>query len=350
MSGKTISWFRLPSWDYKCEKNFGICLSCHWRHGGECVRRRAQEFENNRPGCRTRGTMQERELAIPGGSLYYEITDSGVRIIRYQGLSSEVQVPDYIENAPVTVVGKKAFLSKKNLRRVTLPDTVEELEDWAFAYCNGLIQVTLPRKHIRFGRAVFLECSCLQQISDRNGLLPGELLAAAVRVFDAYYLMDMQEAGSGEWLRKWDARLLDLLHTSDQEGYSKQVLCGEEDYGSTDLGAYVSGRRKVKARLALLRCLHSQGLSEVLSAELTEYLRAHTKGEESQETWQVVLEEHGEHREYYSLFAELGCVNRENLDGILSDIGDAHPEMKAYFLKFREEQLGERNFFDDLSL
>lgn len=299
---------------------------------------------------RTRGTMQERELAIPGGSLYYEMIHSNVKITRFQGLASEVQIPDRIENAPVTVIGKKAFLSKKNLRRVILPDTVEELEDWAFAYCDGLIQVTLPRRHIRFGKAVFLECGCLQLISDRSGSLPGELLAAAVRVFDAYYLMDLQEAGNEEWLRKWDARLLDLLHTSDQEGYSKQVLCGEEDYGSTDLEAYVSGRRKVKVRLALLRCLHSRGLPEALSAELTEYLRAHTKGKESQETWLVVLEEHGEHREYYSLFAELGCVNRENLDGILSDIGDAHPEMKAYFLRYREEQLGGRSFFDDLSL
>lgn len=294
--------------------------------------------------------MQERELAIPEGSLYYEITDGNVTITRFQGVASEVQVPDRIENAPVAVIGKKAFLSRKNLRRVTLPDTVEELGDWSFAYCDGLIQVTLPRKYIRFGKAVFLECGSLQRIGCRDGQAPGELLAAAVKTFDAYYLLDIQEAGSEEWLRKWDARLLDLLHTSDQEGYSKQVLCGEEDYGSTDLGAYVSGRRKVKVRLALLRCLHSQELSEALKAELVKYLKNHTKGGESQETWQVVLEEHGEHQEYYSLFAGLGCVSLENLDGILSDIGDAYPEMKAYFLRYREEQLGGQSFFDNLAL
>lgn len=294
--------------------------------------------------------MQERELAVPEGSLYYEITDGSVTVTRFQGLASEVLVPDRIENAPVTVIGKKAFLSKKNLRRVTLPDTVEELGDWAFAYCDGLLHVTLPRKYIRFGKSVFLECGSLLQIGCKDGQTPGELLAAAVKAFDAYYLLDLQEAGSEEWLRKWDARLLDLLHTSDQEGYSKQVLCGEEDYGSTDLDAYVSSRRKAKVRLALLRCLHSQRLSEVLKAELVKYLRNHTKGGESSETWQVVLEEHGEHREYYSLFAELGCVNRENLDGILSDIGDAHPEMKAYFLRYGEEQLSGHSFFDDLSL
>lgn len=294
--------------------------------------------------------MQERELAIPRGSLYYEMTDGKVSITRYQGLASEVQVPGHIENAPVTAIGKKAFLSKKNLRRVTLPHTVEELGDWAFAYCDGLNQVILPKKHIRFGKAVFLECGSLKQISCGDAQVPGELLAAAMKFFDAYYLLDLQEAGSVEWLRKWDARLLDFLHTSDQEGYSRQVLCGEEDYGSTDLEAYISGRRKDKVRLALLRCLHSQGLPQTLKAELEEYLRNHTKGGESQETWQVVLEEHGEHREYYSLFAELGCVTQENLDSILSDIGDTYPEMKAFFLRYKDRQLGGRSFFDDLAL
>lgn len=294
--------------------------------------------------------MQERELKLDGGSLYYEMTKDRVLITRFQGQASQVVVPEHIEDAPVTAIGKKAFLSRKNLRCLVLPETLEEVGDWAFAYCDGLEQVIMPVKAIRFGKAVFLECQGLKRISDPEGKLPAELLAAAVSAFEAYYLLDLQEVGSVEWLNKWDARLVDLLHTSDQEGYSKQVLCGEEDYGSTDLGAYVSGRRRAKVRMALLRCLHDQGLSEKLRAELEEYLHAHTKGGESQETWQVILEEHGDHREYYSLFAELGCVHEGNLDAILSDIGDTYPEMKAFFLRSREESMEKRDFFDSLEL
>lgn len=294
--------------------------------------------------------MQERELKIPGGSLSYVVNGNGAEITGYQGMGSEVTIPEQLGSIPVTSIGKKAFLSKKHLRRLALPKTVEQIGDWAFACCSGLERVSLAGRSVRFGKAVFLDCESLQQIVGEDGRIPGELLAAAVRAMDAYYLLDLTEAGSAEWFQKWDARLSSVLHADDLEGYSKQVLCGEEDYGSTDMDAYTSGRRKYKVRLALLRCLFSRELTEGFRLELEDYLRAHTKGNVSQETWQVVLEEHGNHREYYRLFAELGCLNKENLDGILSDIGETYPEMKAFFLRYGEENWGERNFLSDLEL
>ena len=294
--------------------------------------------------------MQERELEIPGGSLYYELTKEGAFITRFQGMTSEVNIPEHIEDTPVTGIGKKAFLSRKNLRRVTLPETIMEIGDWAFAYCDALERVTLPGKPIRFGKAVFMECSSLTQITTAADSFPAELLAAAVREFEAYYLLDMTEAGCEEWLKKWDAKLKSILNAPDQEGYSKQVLCGEEDYGSTDLEAYTSGRRKRKVRLALLRCLFPQKLPPNLEKELHSYLLAHTKGGESEETWQVVLKEHGDHREYYKLFMDLGCVQEDNLNAILSDIGEEYPELKAYFLRCHKEQTESADFFASLDI
>ena len=298
--------------------------------------------------------MQEREFGFSGGSLYYEIRGGKAWITRFQGLTSVVEIPESIEGCPVSAIGKKAFLSKKNLRRVGLPDSVEEVGDWAFAYCDNLTEVLVPEKDIRFGKAVFLDCGSLGRIAlarrRETGDFQPELLAAAVTAFEAYYLLDIENVGNKEWLEKWDARLGTLLRTPDQEGYSKQVLCGEEDYGSTDLAAYIGNRRKEKVRLALLRLLFPEGLSAVLREELEQYLRAHTRGGESEETWQVILEEHNGDRAYFSLFAELGCVTGENLDSILADIGERYPEVKAFFLRSREEQLCARDFFGDLEL
>ena len=308
--------------------------------------------------------MQEKELELADGSLYYEIDEETgrktIRITRFQGNGSHLEVPKRIEDLPVTRVGKKAFLSRKNLRRVVLPATVEEVGDWAFAYCDHLSEVVLPHKEIRFGKAVFMECGQLQRILAEPQTLgqsekefPAELLAAAVTRMDAAYLLDIEASGTEEWLKKWDARLLTLLHASDQEGYSKQVLCGEEDYGSTDLVAYMSGRRKEKVRLILLRLLFCQGLSVKLRKELEGYLLAHTKGRESEETWQVILTEHGTHREYYSLFSSIGCVVEENLNSILDDIGEDFPEMKAFFLRtcsYREGTSDSTDFFETLEL
>ena len=295
--------------------------------------------------------MQEKELQLTGGSLHYEIRPRNVCVTGWNGLAGEVTVPEKIEGLPVTIIGKKAFLSKKNLRRVFLPDTVEQIEDWAFAYCDSLTQVELPCREIRFGRSVFLECGELKSLAVQGkGRSVAALLAAAVTTAEAYYLLHVTEAGSEEWLERWDARMLTVLGTADQEGYSKQVLCGEEDYGSTDLAAYMSGRRKVKVRLLLLRLLYSDCLKPQIREKAQVYLQSHTKGCESEETWQVLLGEHGDDREYYELFAELGCLTEDNLDALLQDIGEDHPEMKAFFLRYKGEKIGYNDFFEELEL
>lgn len=324
--------------------------------------------------------MSGKEWEVAGGSLGYEVRDGKAVVTGFQGEACEVEVPRRMGDFMVAALDKKAFLSRKRLRRVSLPDTLEEVGDWAFAYCGGLREVRLPEKALRFGKDVFLECGALQRVTIYGGK-PGvrnaaglygnaeeprdaaepygdaekppgvaELLAAAVTALDSYYLLDVREAGSREWFARWDAKLVSVLRTPDTEGYSRQVLCGEEDYGSTDLAAYTGGRRKEKARLALLRLLYPEGSSPALRKELEEYLLTHTAGCGTDEAWRVILEEHGGDRAYYGLFAELGCVNGENLERILADVGEDFPEMKAYFLGGSLGSAGGKDYFADLEL
>ena len=314
---------------------------------------------------------QEFEYEISGGSLYYvvegnmEVATSAKGgdgrcciITRMQGLAGEVEIPEAIENIPVTAIGRKAFLSKKNLRKMTLPSCITEVGDWAFAYCDSLHTVRFECRREEgascspeFGKSVFMECGSLRRVYVGDGEeSTAALLAAAVTTAGAPYLLDADEAGSVEWLEKWDARMLTVLHGADNEGYSKQVLCGEEDYGSTDLAAYESGQRRIKVRLLLLRLLYPVGLSEGHRKELEAYLREHTKGCEHEETWQVVLEEHGEDRDYYQLFADLGCINDNNFEGLLLDAGEEYPELRAYLMRYKEEKLGYQDYFAGLEL
>lgn len=303
--------------------------------------------------------MQEREWELEGGSLKYRIQDGAVCIVEFHGQVAELTVPEQIEGLPVAVIGKKAFLSRKSLRLVRLPGTVREIGDWAFASCSSLREIQLPRRELCFGKAVFLDCTRLERIvlygaggpdAQVNTLQTAELLAASVTDFGAYYLLELPAVGSAEWLGKWDAKLAAVLHTPDEEGFSRQVLCGEEDYGSTDVLSYVSGRRREKARLAYLRLLYPWGLAEPLKCELEAYLKAYTKGCGSEEAWQVILREKGNDRAYYSLFAELGGLNAENLCPILEDIGEEFPEMKAYFLQRMAEAPAATDFFAGLEL
>lgn len=293
----------------------------------------------------------KKELEIAGGKLIYEVDRAGAHILEFAGLAGEVRIPETIEESPVVSIEKKAFLSKKNLRKVWVPESVETVGDWAFGYCDGLQSIAFGNRDVYFGKAVFLECGALSELclGEMDGAV-SHLLAAAVTQAAAPYLLNPAELGTAEWLEKWDSRMLTILHTADEEGYSKQVLCGEEDYGSTDFAAYVSNQRKKKIRLLLLRCLYPVGMKENCAAEIKQYLLEHTAGCPEDETWQVILQEHGNDREYYELFAGLGCITKENFDGMLFDVGEEFPELRAFLMRYKEEKLGYGDFFGGLVL
>lgn len=268
-----------------------------------------------------------------------------------------VIVPEAVEGKSVVEIAKKAFLSRKNIRKLVLPATIRSIGDWAFAYCGKLECVVLPGSIEKIGRAVFVNCGSLKQIEcvEASGVHNwlkdvSYLLAAAVKDLEADYLLEPMTVGNVEWLAKWDARLLAVMEEDDHEGYQRQVLCGEEDYGSTDLGAFLAGKRKKKVRLCMLRLRYAQGLTEELRAYLTTYLQTHTKGCESEEAWQVLLQERAQYRESWELFLGLGCATTENIEAMLADMGENHAEMKAYFLRYKAEKLGFEDFFGGLEL
>jgi len=267
----------------------------------------------------------------------------------------EVTIPEQIDGEPVTTIERKAFLSRKTLQRVTLPRTIREVGDWAFAHCTHLTEVRWSgaeaEQPIHFGKAVFLDCPNLRFLYARDGReSTAALLAAAVTAMDAEFLLDYDAAGSPEWLAQWDARLRTILRTPDSDGFARELTCGEEDYGNTDQEAYESARRCAKVRLLFLRLFYPEGLDETFRAEAEDYLRNLTAGCPHDETWRIILREHPGDSAWYRLFAELGCVTAENFDRILADLGEEHPETKAYFLRWKSDNLAAPDFFAGLAL
>lgn len=291
------------------------------------------------------------ELAVKGGSLFYLISGGEVRVESCRARESVFEIPDEIERLPVTVIGKKAFLGNKLLAELFLPKGLREVEDWAFAHCDRLSRVFLPGRQVFFGRGVFKDCRKLSGIylrGNESEKIAG-LLAMTPVMLDAEYLLSLVEAGEDVWLKRLDARLLTLLEKPDEEGYSKQVLCGEEDLMAS-LELYLAGRRREKARLCFSRLLNDFGLEDDFRDKLRDYLKRNTKGCEYEAAWETVFEEHGQDREYYQIFADAGCINEENFDGLLLDMGENNPEMTSWLLRYREERMGGADFFAGLSL
>ncbi len=284
--------------------------------------------------------METRELDTERGSLQFEIVSGTAVVTGYSGRDAALVIPTAVDGYPVVWIGKKAFLSCKTLQKISLPESLAGIGDWAFAYCAGLEIVILPYSSLEVGQGVFKECTALSQIRDchdagENGDV-SYLLAATVGMLDAFYLFDPGNAGTGNWLAGFDARVATQMALADNDGFSKMLLCGEEDCGSrdTDVGYYMEQKRRGKVRLAMLRLFHDYGLGETLREELVGYLRNHVKGCESEETWRVILEEHGDERQYYELLTDLGGVNGENFPAMMEDMGERHAEMKAYLMRY----------------
>lgn len=301
--------------------------------------------------------MAEERFEGAGAVYFYTISEKGAVITGYEGHKMELSVPSQIEGTEVTAVGKKAFFNTTGLYRIYLPDTIQRIDDWAFAHCRDLEEIYLPRKEYVLGKALFMECGSLKRIcltqgngDDVRGF--GSLLASVCGILDAPYLFQTTKIDDVEWLSLWDTRMLTILHEDDMEGYTKLLLCGEEDYGSREnnLDYFLEEKRKRKVRLAFLRLLYDKGLSDANRKELTDYLLSHTRGCASEETWLVLKEEHGEEMDYISLFLNLGCLTLDNFDSVLEDLGEEHPQMKAFFMRFKEEHLGGYDFFGGLSL
>lgn len=299
--------------------------------------------------------MQTKEMETAHGILQYELREDGVVLTGYRGKDIMLTIPARIEEKPVTIVGKKTFLGAKELQRIALPGSITGIQDWAFACCSALRVLILPQKKLAVGQGILKDCFRLQQIlavkeEDVLSVSPDDiagteaavsrLLAAVMGSLDAFYLFEPTAAGSKSWLEQWDARMLSLMAQPDEEGFSKMLLCGEEDYGSKEnnLDYYIGQRRRFKVRLAMLRLMNDIGLAPDVKEELLSYLRNHTKGEASEETWKVVLEEHGDERAYYEFLLNNGCIYDGNFSAVLEDMGERHTEMKAFLMNARSAQ------------
>ena len=282
--------------------------------------------------------------------------DCCVRITGAQHVGGLLRIPEQLDERNVTAIGKKAFWGCDEVREIDLPKSVREIEDWAFASCKNLVSISIPDRQTKIGRGVFRGCEHLEYIEIRDMLFSdekqgvGHLLAAGDRLLNNPYLLDIVNAGTNEWYAKLDASLEKLMQTPEDEGFSKMLLCGEEDYGSREnnIDYYCAVQRKKKARAALLRLRYDDRLESGLRGEFIAFLTAHTMGCETKEAWEVLIAEHGEDRSYYELFETVGGIHAHNREKCIADLGEAHTEMKAYLLG--KATNAESDFFDSLTL
>ena len=126
--------------------------------------------------------------------LRWEITERGARIIGCdKSFEGAMEIPSRRDGVPVVEIGKKAFSERHSLKSVAIPDSVEvvderafaeggrlqelhlgagikKLETAAFSRCQSLKCVAVPDSVEDVGELAFFECSELEELQLGAGI------------------------------------------------------------------------------------------------------------------------------------------------------------------------------------
>ena len=100
----------------------------------------------------------------------YSIIDANAcSLTGYVGTASKLTIPAYsIEGIKVTKIADKAFEGNTVISSVTIPETVESIDEYAFHNCSSLKSVDMKDGVTSIGRRVFENCTSLVDIHLSN--------------------------------------------------------------------------------------------------------------------------------------------------------------------------------------
>lgn len=84
--------------------------------------------------------------------------DDTLTVTGYNGKNTEIAIPAFIDDVPVTAVAPASFVGLSSLTSITLPDTLTEIGEYAFLGCKSLESVMMPDTLTEIGNAVCAYC------------------------------------------------------------------------------------------------------------------------------------------------------------------------------------------------
>lgn len=96
-----------------------------------------------------------------------------------------VEIPASINGKPVTTVGDDCFFNCADIKKVSIPESVEIIGAQAFALCKGITEMILPDSVTEIGHHAFRDCRGLKKV-----VLPKNLKVLSSGLFSFCYLHD----------------------------------------------------------------------------------------------------------------------------------------------------------------
>lgn len=94
---------------------------------------------------------------------YYIISSEELMLTTYFGSSKDIVIPEKFQDRKITIIGHSVF-NNEDITSVEIPDTVTEIQDYAFASNNNLKSVKMSKNLKVMGTNVFFACRSLESI------------------------------------------------------------------------------------------------------------------------------------------------------------------------------------------
>lgn len=299
--------------------------------------------------------------------LEFEPLSDGVVLTAYSGSGLYCLVPDSVrvsdKECPVKAIGRKAFLNSP-FKEISLPPTVETIDDWAFSKSLHLRSLILRGpvadiSKLKLGKGILEGAPAIERVA----LGCGEeediayLLALCAGKLPASFLIRTEDLGTKNWYESFDAALEGFLKETDD--VTPDILCGEEDISYDGVGmvdgempgetpAYIRKKREEKAGVCLRRLLKDSFLSPEKKEKFRDYVREHALGTKDPGAWGAIKHELNTELDYVKLYCDITEPDKAARDLMLADMGKTAPEVRAFLLAGTGGE--ERDFFDDLRL
>ena len=124
----------------------------------------------------------------------YTLENDEIIEIKYE--SGEIQenlyIPSYLNGYPLTKIQGDAFQGNMNLKNVIIPNTVKEIEKWAFSSCKNLVGIKIDEDSAltKIGMQAFYGCSNLDNIT-----IPDTVTEIGMDAFDRTIWYDKKPYG-----------------------------------------------------------------------------------------------------------------------------------------------------------
>jgi len=131
----------------------------------------------------TDDTTEEVTGNVTENGLTYSIENGEVTVTGYIGTECDVEIDAYIEGYPVTSIGREAFKENTIIRSIIIPETIRQINSYAFYKCVDLESVSFGEGVKTIGSSAFSGCLKLDNIALPDGITKIDISA----FFDSGY-------------------------------------------------------------------------------------------------------------------------------------------------------------------